>query len=122
MLLHTMGHVAGQLGFSYGHLYNMFRGGTLPKTPFKDRRGFSLFTQDQIDIFRYYISRLPKRGANQHIPKYTRRFINRVARKHAQLLTEYGLKKGGVNDDEIKAKGKAVTVRARKLAEKASRG
>lgn len=119
VLLYTMGHLVKRLGFLYRHVYDMFRMGVLPRTPFKDKRGFSLFTQDQIDIFCYYISRLPDKSFyNQYSRKYTRRFINRVARKHDQLLAEYGLKKGGASDEDIKTKGKAVTVRARKLAER----
>ena len=80
-------------------------------TPFKNLRGYRLFSQDQIDLFGYYMSRLRKTKRGREFNSW---FKLRVKKKHDLLLAEYGLKKQA--DAEIKEA--ALSVRAQRHAKK----
>ena len=113
--LHTLEAVAAQLGISRIRVHGLLKEGVLPMTPFKNLRGYRLFSQDQIDIFGYYMSRLRKTGRGHEFNSW---FKLRVRKRHDMLLAEYGLKKHA--DEETNET--ALSVRARRYAKKQRKG
>ena len=113
--LYTLETVAAQLGVSRIRVHGLLKEGILPMTPFKNLRGYRLFSQDQIDLFGYYMSRLRKTGRGHEFNSW---FKLRVKKRHDLLLAEYGLKKQ--NDTE--SNDSALSVRARRYAKKQRKG
>ena len=108
--LYTLGAVSKQLGVSRIRVHDLLIKGILPMTPFKNLRGYKLFSQDQIDLFGYYMSRLRKTGRGHEFNSW---FKLRVKKRHDLLLAEYGLKKADAKINET-----ALSVRARRYAKK----
>ena len=113
--LYTLEAVAAQLGVSRIRVHGLLKEGVLPMTPFKNLRGYRLFSQDQIDLFGYYMSRLRKTKRGHEFNSW---FKLRVKKRHDLLLTEYGLKKQ--SDTEVKET--ALSVRAQRYAKKQRKG
>ena len=109
--LYTLGAVSKQLGISRIRVHDLLIKGVLPMTPFKNLRGYRLFSQDQIDLFGYYMSRLRKSKRGHEFNSW---FKLRVKKRHDMLLAEYGLKK----QTDVETNETALSVRAQRYAKK----
>ena len=110
--LYSAKYACKQLDIGRTQLHRLLTTGILPMTPFKSKGGHRLFSQDQLNIFSYYMSRLKRNNLGR---VYHSWFKNRVKKKHDLLLTEYGLKK--IEGE----KENALSVRAKRYGEKVSK-
>ena len=113
--LYTMGEVSRQLGIGRMRFHVLLSEGVLPMTPFKNLRGYRLFSREQIDIFGYYMSRLRRSGRGREFDSW---FRMRVKKRHDLLLAEYGLKKQAGTE----VKETALSVRAKRYAKRRRKG
>ena len=109
--LYTTDTLSKQLGIGRIRIHDLLKKGVLPMTPFKNLRGYRLFSQDQIDLFGYYMSRLRKSKRGHEFNSW---FRLRVKKRHDLLLAEYGLKKQA----DAAMKEAVFSVRAKRYAKK----
>ena len=112
IVLYSARFACKQLGIGRKRLHTLLTSGVLPMTPFKSKSGHRLFSQDQLDIFGYYMSRLERNKLGRI---YNSWFQKRVKKKHDLLLAEYGLKK---LEGE---KENALSVRAKRYSRRISK-
>jgi len=86
--LYTAGVLAKALGKTTQAIQKLEWSNTLPKTPFKNKQGHRLYTQDQIDLVVRQVQNSNKVGAS--LLKYPR---EEIRREHDALLIKYGIKK-----------------------------